>query len=71
MAEVSVPKDLDRVNKSMVWFWIVHELLCGLCDVVLFPWVNNMLIVVLWAVPRWMAGLNIVQCEPILCYCYE
>ena len=52
MAVVSIPKDLDRVKKSLVWFWIVHGLLCGLCDVVLLPWVNNMLIVVLWAVPR-------------------
>ena len=52
MTVVSVPKDLDLVNKSLVWFWIVHGLLCGLCDVVLLSWVNNMLIVVLWAVPR-------------------
>ena len=54
MAMVSVPKDLDRVKKSLVWFWTVHGLSCGLCDVVLLPWVNNMLIVVffLWAVPR-------------------
>ena len=52
MAVVSVPKDLDRVKKSLVWFWKVHGLSCGLCDVMLLPWVNNMLIVVLWAVPR-------------------
>ena len=52
MAVVLVPKDLDRVKKSLVWFWTVHRLLCGLCDVVLLPWVNNMLIVVLWVVPR-------------------
>ena len=52
MALVSIPKDLDLVKKSLVWFWTVHGLLCGLCDVVLLPWVNNILIVVLWAVPR-------------------
>ena len=46
MAVVSVPKDLDRVKKSLVWFWTVHGLSCGLCDVVLLPWVNNMLIMV-------------------------
>ena len=46
------PKDLDRVKKSLVCYWTVHGLSCGLCDVVLLPWVNNMLIVVLWAVPR-------------------
>ena len=37
MAVVSVQKDLDRLNKSLKWFWIVHGLLCGLCDVALFP----------------------------------
>ena len=52
MVVVSVPKDLDRLKKSLEWFWTVHGLLCGLCDVALFPWVNNMLIVILWAVPR-------------------
>ena len=52
MVVVSVPKDLDRVKKSLVWFWIVHGLSCSLCDVMLLPWVNNMLIVVLWVVPR-------------------
>ena len=52
MAVVSIPKDLERVKKSLVWFLTVHGLLCGLCDVVLLPWVNNMLIMVLWAVPR-------------------
>ena len=24
MAVVSVPKDLDRVKKSLEWFWTVH-----------------------------------------------
>ena len=37
MVVVSIPKDLDRLKKSLEWFWIVHELLCGLCDVALFP----------------------------------
>ena len=37
MAVVSVPKDLDRLKKSLEWFWTVHGLLCGLCDVALFP----------------------------------
>ena len=35
MAVVSVPKDLDRVKKSLEWFWIVHRLLRDLCGVVL------------------------------------
>ena len=26
MAVVSVPKDLDRVKKSLEWFWTVHGL---------------------------------------------
>ena len=26
MAVVSVPKDLDRVEKSLEWFWTVHGL---------------------------------------------
>ena len=26
MAVVSVPKDLDRVKKSLEWFWTVHRL---------------------------------------------
>ena len=37
MTVVSVPQDLDRVKKSIERFWTVHELLCGLCDVALFP----------------------------------
>ena len=37
MAVVSVPKDLDRLKKSLEWFWTVHELSCGLCGVALFP----------------------------------
>ena len=37
MAVVSVPKDLDRVKKSLEWFWTVHGLLRDLCDVVLLP----------------------------------
>ena len=36
MTVVSVPKDLDRVKKSLEWFWTVHGLFVfGLCDVVL------------------------------------
>ena len=35
---VSVPKDLDRVKKSLEYFWTVHRLFaCDLCDVVLLP----------------------------------
>ena len=26
MVVVSVPKDLDRVKKSLEWFWTVHGL---------------------------------------------
>ena len=52
MVMVSVSKDLDRVKKSLMWFWTIHGLLCGLCDVVLLPWVNNMLVVVLSTVQR-------------------
>ena len=37
MAVVSVPKDLDRVKKSLEWFWTVHRLFAWLCDVVLLP----------------------------------
>ena len=38
MAVFSAPKDLDRVKKSLEWFWIIHRLfVCGLCDVVLLP----------------------------------
>ena len=28
MVVVSVSKDLDRVKKSLEWFWTVHGLLC-------------------------------------------
>ena len=51
MVVVSVPKDLDRVKKSLEWFGQSVDCLCGLWDVVLFPWVNNIVIVILWAVP--------------------
>ena len=38
MAVVSVPKDLDRLKKSLKWFWTVHgQFVCGLCYVVLLP----------------------------------
>ena len=37
MAVVLVPKDLDRVKKSLKWFWTVHGLLHDFCDVVLLP----------------------------------
>ena len=30
-----------------------------------------MLIVTLWAVPRWTVGLCLSPCELILCYCYK
>ena len=33
MAVVSVPKDLDRLNKSLVWFGQSTDCLCDLCDV--------------------------------------
>ena len=33
MAVTSVPKDLDRVNKSLVWFGQFTDCLCDLCDV--------------------------------------
>ena len=36
MAVVSVPKYLDRVKKSIEWFWTVHGLLCGLWVVVCY-----------------------------------
>ena len=52
MVVFSVPKYLDRVKKSLEWFRQSVDYLCGLCDVVLFPWENNILIVILWAVPR-------------------
>ena len=69
MAVISVPKDLDRVNKSLEWFGQSTDCLRDLCDVVLLPRVNNMLIVILWAVPRRTAGLCLSPCELILCYC--
>ena len=37
MAVASVPKDLDRVKKSLEWFWTVHGLFAYCCDVVLLP----------------------------------
>ena len=33
MAVVSVPKDLDRLNKSLVCFRQSMDCLCDLCDV--------------------------------------
>ena len=33
MAVVSVPKDLDRLNKSLVWFGQSTDCLWDLCDV--------------------------------------
>ena len=35
MAVVSVPKDLDRLKKSLKWFRQSTSCLCDLCDVVL------------------------------------
>ena len=69
MAVVSVPKDLDQVNKSLKWFGQSMDCLRDLCDVVLLPRENNMLIVTLWVVPRWTVGLCLSTCELILCYC--
>ena len=37
MVVVSVPKDLDRLKKSLEWFGQSTGYLCDLCDVVLFP----------------------------------
>ena len=37
MAVISVPKDLDRVNKSLKWFGQSMDCLLDLCGVVLFP----------------------------------
>ena len=37
MAVISVPKDLDRVNKSLKWFRQSTDCLRDLCDVVLLP----------------------------------
>ena len=31
MVVVSVPKDLDRVKKSLELFWMVHGLFCVIC----------------------------------------
>ena len=59
MAVFSVPKDLDRVAKSLEWFWIVLKLtmdcMSCLCLDMLLLYLNNMLCccVMLWVVPRW------------------
>ena len=37
MAMISVPKDLDQVNKSLEWFGQSMDCLRDLCDVVLLP----------------------------------
>ena len=37
MAVISVPKDLDRVHKSLEWFGQSTDCLLVLCGVVLFP----------------------------------
>ena len=37
MAVISVPKDLDRVNKSLEWLGQSTDGLRDLCDVVLLP----------------------------------
>ena len=37
MAMISVPKDLDRVHKSLEWFGQFTDCLRDLCDVVLLP----------------------------------
>ena len=37
MAVISVPKDLDRVNKSLEWFGLSTDCLRDLCVVVLLP----------------------------------
>ena len=37
MAMISVPKDLDQVNKSLEWFGQSTDCLRDLCDVVLLP----------------------------------
>ena len=42
-----------------------------ICVMCVLPWVNNMLIVKLWAVPRRTAGLCLSPCELSLCYCYK
>ena len=68
MAVISVPKDFDRVNKSLEWFGQSTDCLRDLCDVVLLPYENNVLIVTLWAVSRWTVGLCLSSCELTLCY---
>ena len=37
MAVISVPKDLDRVNKSLVWLDSPRTVCVIVCDVVLLP----------------------------------
>ena len=37
MAVISVPKDLDRVNKSLKWFGQSTDGFLDLCGVVLLP----------------------------------
>ena len=37
MAVISVPKDLDRVNKSLEWFGQSMDCLLDLCGVVFLP----------------------------------
>ena len=37
MAVISVPKYLDRVNKSLEWFGWSTDCLRDLCDIVLLP----------------------------------
>ena len=37
MAVISVPKDLNRVNKSLEWFGQSTDYLLELCGVVLLP----------------------------------
>ena len=37
MAMNAVPKDLDRMNKSLEWFGQSTDCLRDLCDVVLLP----------------------------------
>ena len=37
MAVISVPKDLNRVNKSLEWFRQSTDCLLELCGVVLLP----------------------------------
>ena len=37
MVVILVPKYLDRLNKSLVWFGQSTDCLCDLCDVVLLP----------------------------------